>query len=418
VPADEPDGTVGAITAALRDLDGSYLAVQGPPGTGKTYTGSHVIAALVADGWRVGVVAQSHAVVENLLAKVVEAGVDPAAVGKKPRPGATAAPVWTALTGSTAFGRFLAAQRGGFVLGGTLWDVTHPDRLPEGGFDLLVVDEAGQFSLANTFAASAGARNLLLLGDPQQLPQVSQGHHPEPVDTSALGWLTDGHDTLPPELGYFLDATWRMHPDLCAPVSELAYDGRLHAVPAAAARHLDGVPAGVRTVLVDHDGNAVSSVEEADRVVAEVRGMIGRAWTEDGTTRPLAPDDVLVVAAYNAQVWTLTRALAAAGLDGVRVGTVDRFQGQEAPVVLVSLAASTPEDVPRGMEFLLSRNRLNVALSRGKWAAVLVRSPRLTDYLPAAPAQLAELGAFLRLGAPAPDPARARTAGPGVGPRA
>jgi uncharacterized protein len=180
-------------------------------------------------------------------------------------------------------------------------------------------------------------------------------------------------------------------------VSELAYDGRLHAVPAAAARHLDGVPAGVRTVLVDHDGNAVSSVEEAERVVAEVRGMVGRTWTADGAARPLAPEDVLVVAAYNAQVWTLTRALAAAGFDGVRVGTVDRFQGQEAPVVLVSLAASTPEDVPRGMEFLLSRNRLNVALSRGKWAAVVVRSPRLTDYLPAAPAQLAELGAFLRL---------------------
>lgn len=414
-PGDEPDGVVGAIIAALHDLDGSYLAVQGPPGTGKTYTGSHVIAALVADGWRVGVVAQSHAVVENLLAKVVEAGVDPAAVGKKPRPGATGAPAWTALTGSTGFGRFLAAQRGGFVLGGTLWDVTHPDRVPDGGFDLLVVDEAGQFSLANTFAASAGARNLLLLGDPQQLPQVSQGHHPEPVDTSALGWLTDGHDTLPPELGYFLDATWRMHPDLCAPVSELAYDGRLHAVPSAAARHLDGVPAGVRTVLVDHDGNAVSSVEEAARVVAEVLGMVGRSWTEDGTVRPLAPEDVLVVAAYNAQVWTLTRALAAAGLDGVRVGTVDRFQGQEAPVVLVSLAASTPEDVPRGMEFLLSRNRLNVALSRGKWAAVLVRSPRLTDYLPATPAQLAELGAFLRLGdGPGPtaeDPVRADAPG-------
>lgn len=397
VPADEPDGMVAAIVAAVRDLDGSYLAVQGPPGTGKTYTGSHVIAALVADGWKVGVVAQSHAVVENLLATVVGVGVDPAAVGKKPRPGATTGPPWTSLTDPAAFGRFYAAQAGGLVVGGTLWDLTHPDRLPAGGLDLLVVDEAGQFSLANTFAASAGARNLLLLGDPQQLPQVSQGHHPEPVDTSALGWLTDGHDTLPPELGYFLDATWRMHPDLCAPVSDLAYEGRLHAVPSAAARHLDGVPAGVRTVLVEHDGNAVSSVEEAERVVAEIRGVVGRTWAEDGAVRPLTPADVLVVAAYNAQVWTLTRALSAAGLDGVRVGTVDRFQGQEAPVVLVSLAASTPEDVPRGMEFLLSRNRLNVALSRGKWAAVVVRSPRLTDYLPAAPEQLAELGAFLRL---------------------
>ncbi|TKR22288.1 TM0106 family RecB-like putative nuclease, partial [Cellulomonas hominis] len=414
LPAPGPGGTVAAITAALRDLDGSYLAVQGPPGTGKTHTGSHVVAALVAEGWSVGVVAQSHAVVEHLLGGVVTAGVDPAAVGKKPRPGATGAPAWTALDGTGAFGRFYAAQRGGFVVGGTLWDLTHPDRLPGGGFDLLVVDEAGQFSLANTFAASTSARNLLLLGDPQQLPQVSQGHHPEPVDTSALGWLTDGHDTLPPGLGYFLDATWRLHPDLCAPVSELAYDGRLHAVPSAAARHLDGVPAGVRTVLVEHDGNAVSSVEEAARVVDEIRALVGRAWTEDGTTRPLAAADVLVVAAYNAQVWTLTRALAAAGLDGVRVGTVDRFQGQEAPVVLVSLAASTPEDVPRGMEFLLSRNRLNVALSRGKWAAVVVRSPRLTDYLPGSPAQLAELGAFLRLGAPPSAAPGAPGAVPGV----
>ena len=431
-PLPEPGaaGTVAAITAALRDLDGSYLAVQGPPGTGKTYTGSRVVAALVAEGWSVGVVAQSHAVVEHLLSRVVAAGVDRAAVGKKPRPGAAGTPAWTALDGTGAFGRFYAAQRGGFVVGGTLWDLTHPDRLPPGGYDLLVVDEAGQFSLANTFAASTSARNLLLLGDPQQLPQVSQGHHPEPVDTSALGWLTDGHDTLPAGLGYFLDATWRLHPDLCAPVSELAYDGRLHAVPSAAARHLDGVPAGVRTVLVDHDGNAVSSVEEAARVVEEIRAMVGRTWTEDGASRPLTPADVLVVAAYNAQVWTLTRALAAAGLDGARVGTVDRFQGQEAPVVLVSLAASTPEDVPRGMEFLLSRNRLNVALSRGKWGAVVVRSPRLTDYLPSSPPQLAELGAFLRLGSPpspapgAPDAPRGTPAvglpraGAGAGPRA
>ncbi|GIG35559.1 TM0106 family RecB-like putative nuclease [Cellulomonas pakistanensis] len=407
-PADGPDGTVRAITAALRDLDSSYLAVQGPPGTGKTYTGSHVIAALVAEGWSVGVVAQSHAVVEHLLARVVDAGVDPAAVGKKPAapggrsgPGASAATPWTSLQGTGAFGRFYAGRSGGYVVGGTLWDLTHPDRLPAGGFDLLVVDEAGQFSLANTFAVAPAARNLLLLGDPQQLPQVSQGHHPEPVDASALGWLTDGHDTLPPGLGYFLDATWRMHPALCATVSDLAYDGRLHAVPAAAARHLDGVAPGVRTVLVEHDGNAVSSREEADRVVAEVRGLLGRAWTDAGGPRPLAAADVLVVAAYNAQVWTVGRALAAAGLDGVRVGTVDRFQGQEAPVVLVSMAASTPEDVPRGMEFLLSRNRLNVALSRGQWAAVVVRSPGLTDHLPAQPAQLAELGAFLRAGGPA-----------------
>lgn len=404
VPGGGPDGMLTAITEAVRDLDGSYLAVQGPPGTGKTYIGSRVVAALVADGWRVGVVAQSHAVVENVLTQVLDAGVPAPAVGKKPRTPSTPTGGWTPLRDTAAFGRFRAAQTGGFVLGGTLWDLTNPARVPAGSLDLLVVDEAGQFSLADTFAVSVAARNLLLLGDPQQLPQVSQGHHPEPVDTSALGWLVDGHDTLPPGLGYFLDATWRMHPALCAPVSDLAYEGRLHAVPSAAQRHLDGVAPGVRTVLVEHAGNTVSSVPEARQVVAEVRAVLGRTWTDGVTSRLLGPPDVLVVAAYNAQVWTITRALEAAGIAvgaaGVRVGTVDRFQGQEAPVVIVSLAASSPQDVPRGMEFLLSRNRLNVALSRGMWSAVVVRSPHLTDHLPATPAQLAELGAFIRLCSP------------------
>jgi uncharacterized protein len=399
-PGSGPDAMAAAIAATVRDLDGSYLAVQGPPGTGKTYTGSRVVADLVASGWKIGVVAQSHAVVEHLLAQVVEAGVDPAAVAKKPRTTPDPAAPWTQPTATAAFGAFYAAQTGGYVVGGTVWDFTNPARLPAGGFDLLVVDEAGQFSLANTFAVSAAARNLLLLGDPQQLPQVSQGHHPEPVDASALGWLTDGHDTLPAELGYFLATTWRMHPALCAPVSALSYDGRLTSVDRAADRTLEGVEPGVRCVLVDHVGNAVSSVEEAAEVVAQVRDVVGRRWTDPaaGVDRPLEPADVLVVAAYNAQVWTITRALERAGLPAVRVGTVDRFQGQEAPVVLVSTAASSPEDVPRGMEFLLSRNRLNVALSRGKYAAVVVRARQLTDYLPATPAGLAGLGAFIGLG--------------------
>jgi uncharacterized protein len=396
-PGAGPDAMVAAITAAVRDLDGSYLAVQGPPGTGKTYTGSHVVADLVASGWKVGVVAQSHAVVEHLLTQVVGAGVDVGAVAKKPRTKPDPATPWTQPTGTAAFGAYYAAQTGGYVVGGTVWDFTNPARLPAGGFDLLVVDEAGQFSLANTFAVSAAARNLLLLGDPQQLPQVSQGHHPEPVDASALGWLTEGHDTLPAELGYFLAATWRMHPALCATVSGLSYDGRLTSVDRAAGRELAGVAPGVRCVLVDHDGSSVSSVEEAAEVVAQVRDVVGRRWTDPaaGVDRPLEPSDVLVVAAYNAQVWTITRALERAGLRDVRVGTVDRFQGQEAPVVLVSTAASSPEDVPRGMEFLLSRNRLNVALSRGEYAAVVVRARQLTDYLPATPAGLAELGAFI-----------------------
>jgi uncharacterized protein len=396
-------GDVATITAAVADLDGSYLAVQGPPGTGKTYTGARVIAGLVARGWRVAVVAQSHTVVENMLREVAAAGVPRERIGKRPGDGADPGAPWTWLgaNGFAAFHAAAGADGAGYVLGGTAWDLTHPARLPERPFDLLVVDEAGQYSLADTIAVSDAARNLLLLGDPQQLPQVTQGRHPEPVDRSALGWLTDGHDTLPDELGYFLARTWRMHPALADVVSRLAYEGRLAAVPAAAARRLEGVPPGVGHVLVAHEGNAVASVEEAAEVVRQVRDVLGRTWVDPSggaaaaAGRPLGQADVVVVAPYNAQVWTIRRALDDAGLPDVRVGTVDLFQGQQAVVVVVSMTASSPADVPRGMEFLLSRNRVNVAISRAQWRAVVVRSPLLTDYLPARPDGLAELGAFL-----------------------
>jgi len=400
-------GYIDAITAALLDLDDSYLAVQGPPGTGKTYAGSHVIAGLVEHGWRVGVVAQSHAVVENMLTAVREAGVAAGQVAKKPAQGAVAATgpaPWTWLKSNAAFGAFYAAQPGGFVVGGTAWDFCNPNRLPPEGLDLLVIDEAGQFCLANTVAVSGAARNLLLLGDPQQLPQVSQGKHPEPVDRSALGWLADRHETLPDELGYFLAQTWRMHPTLCRAVSRLSYQGKLSSLPLTAARSLEGVEPGVRTVLVEHTGHSVASPQEAAEVVRQVHGLVGRRWRDPapstdgvGVDRPLEPADVLVVAAYNAQVWTIRRALDAASLSAVDVGTVDKFQGQQAPVVIVSTAASSAEDVPRGMEFLLSRNRVNVAVSRGMWCAIVVRSSALTDYLPTRPDTLEELGAFIGL---------------------
>jgi hypothetical protein len=399
-----PRGYIDAITAAVLDLDGSYLAVQGPPGTGKTYTGARVIAGLVARGWHVGVVAQSHAVVENMLTAISTAGVPAAQLGKKPNGTPGPAGPWSSLAPDAAFGRFYAAQAGGYVVGGTAWDFTNPGRLPGTPLDLLVIDEAGQFALADTVAVSVAARNLLLLGDPQQLPQVTQGTHPEPVDRSALGWLIDGHDTLPDELGYFLARSWRMHPALCAAVSQLSYDGRLTSVDAAAERSLNGIDPGVHCVRVEHTGNAVASVEEADAVVRLARDVIGRRWLDPrrdapalAVDRPLDQGDVMVVAAYNAQVWTVRRALDAAGLRAVRVGTVDKFQGQEAPVVLVSMAASSPDDVPRGMEFLLDRNRVNVAVSRGQWCAVVVRSTALTDYLPTTPDGLEELGAFIGL---------------------
>lgn len=393
---------VADITAALLDLDESYVAVHGPPGTGKTFTAARVIAALVnAHGWRVGVVAQSHAVVENLFRDVLAAGVDPARVAKKPGGGEVS---WQEIDGS-AYAGFIAdsaAAAAGCVLGGTAWDFANAGRVPPGSLDLLVVEEAGQYSLANTIAVAPSARNLLLLGDPQQLPQVTQGIHPEPVDTSALGWLvsdgTAGHHTLPPERGYFLECTYRMHPAVCGPVSRLSYDHRLRSVESVTgARTLDGYPPGVRALVVDHEGNATDSPQEADAIVAEIGRIVGRAWTDEHGTRPLEPRDVLVVTPYNAQVVLLRERLDAAGLAPVRAGTVDKFQGQQAPVVFVSMVASSIADVPRGISFLLNRNRLNVAISRAKYAAVLVRSAALTEYLPSTPKGLVELGAFLSL---------------------
>jgi uncharacterized protein len=424
-----------AITAALLAMDDSYVAVQGPPGTGKTFVGAGVIARLVLDhGWRVGVTSQGHAAIENLLRAVVAAGVPAEQVGKAAKsggPGAAGAgaagggaagggaagagdggPVtWTRLARADELAGFAAVHERagvGYVVGGTAWDLTHPRRVGRGQLDLVVIDEAGQFSLPKTLACSVAGSRLLLLGDPQQLPQVSRGIHPEPVDASALGWLLGDEAVLPPHLGYFLEETWRMHPALTEVVSHLSYAGRLGSHEAVTtARTLAGVEPGLHVRLVDHHDNSTWSVEEADAVVALVRGLLGREWHDPQEKdaggrplgpRPLRPSDVLVVTPYNAQQGALRSALDAAGLREVRAGTVDKFQGQQAPVVVVSMAASSHSDVSRGMGFLLDRHRLNVAVSRGQHSAFLVRSAVLTDFPPRSPAELLALGGFLGVG--------------------
>lgn len=389
--------TPEAVIATLRSLDDSYLAVQGPPGTGKTYVGSWAVAGLVQRGWSVGVVAQSHEVVDNFLQKLVDIGVPAARIGKKPGP-RTAEPPWRRLTDTSTVSSFLAENDGkGFVLGGTAWTFAHPDVQ---GLDLLVIEEAGQFSLAHTIASSQAARNLLLLGDPQQLPQVSQGTHPEPVEQSALGWLSAEHDTLPPTLGYFLARSRRMHSALTRPVSELSYDGRLRSVVEVTdTRRLEGVTPGLHPVPVAHSGNSVASPEEAEATVGLIRGLVGREWTPEASEPPrrLTPADIIVVAPYNAQVSQLRMALDDAGFTDTRVGTVDKFQGQEAPISIVSLAASDLSEVSRGLDFLLDEHRLNVAISRGQWVAYLVYSPTLADAQPTSIHELEKVGAFLRL---------------------
>lgn len=394
--------TVDAVHEAVRALDRSYVAVQGPPGAGKTFLASHVIARLVAEGAKVGVVAQSHAVIENLmLACCARDGFDVSRAVRLRGKSVTPEAPWSEMSDSELVE--LISDEGGLLFGGTVWDYVSERRVPAGSLDVLVVDEAGQFSLTNTVAAARAARSVLLLGDPQQLPQVSTGVHPYPVDVSALGWLSDGAAALDPRFGYFLGESWRMDSALCERVSWLSYDGALASAAATAGRALQGVKPGVVSYPVEHAGCSVRSVQEAQAVVDCVRELLGSEWVPaaGAEPRPLAAEDCIVVAAYNAQVDCVREALIAGGLAdssgaGVRVGTVDKFQGQEAAVVLVSLASSRV-DSGRGAGFVLSPNRLNVAVSRGQWRAVLVHSPLVARSVPQDVEEVLALSGFAGL---------------------
>jgi len=385
------------ITASLLDSDDSYVAVQGPPGTGKTYVGAHVIANLVKQGWKIGVVAQSHAVVEHLMNSVakLDSTIPMAKKGQseKSRPAYHAEDVAVWASGMLDHG---------YVIGGTVWTYSRPDiRLL--GLDLIVVDEAGQFSLANSLAAISSAKRALLLGDPQQLPQVSQGQHPEPVNESVLSHLLGERKTMPVGLGFFLDKTFRLHPKIAKAVSRLQYEDRLHSDDRCLKRSLTEVEPGIHIIDVEHTGNTVSSIEEADELLTRIPGLLTRMWTSvdskgnPETPRLLTQQDILVVTGYNAQVRYLKSRLRSAGYEAIKVGTVDKFQGQEAPVVFVSMVTSSSEDLPRGIEFLLSPNRLNVAISRAQWACYVLRSPHLAVMEPTSPDGMVMLGKFVTL---------------------
>lgn len=369
------------VIAAVDALDGSTLAVQGPPGAGKTYLAGRLIAHLIRSGRSVGVTSNSHKAVENVLGAALAAGRElgvPIPTAKRPKGAPAKDCPWEQPKDNPALVRWRTDQGGGHLVGGTAWTFANAT-LREQPFDVLIVDEAGQFALADALAVSTCARNLVLLGDPQQLPQVVQGTHPAGADASALGHLIGDADVIPPALGYFLDQTRRMHPDVCAPVSDLSYAGLLHAHPTAAGRAIADLASGVYLHEVDHRHNTTSSVEEAEAVVHIVRSLMGRIWTEGRNSRPLDDSDILVVAPYNMQVRLVRRELEKHGYPEVRVGTVDKFQGQEAPVVITTMTSSAAIDLPRGLDFLLSRNRINVALSRAQAAAIVVCSPRLVE---------------------------------------
>lgn len=385
---------VSNIISALLDSDDSYVAVQGPPGTGKTYVGSHVIAELIKHGWRVGVVAQSHAVIENILDGIVKLNPN-LPIAKKAQVSATKSYHVSDL------GSWMAGEQGGFAVGGTIWSFSSVAVRTQ-PLDLMVIDEAGQFALANSLVALSMARCALLLGDPQQLPQVSQASHPEPVEISVLGHILGDKATMPPELGYFLDTTYRMHPKLSRPVSILQYEGKLHAAEQCSKRNLVGIEPGLEIVNFDHQGNTTSSQEEADAILAKIQQIIGLEWTDvkNGEVLPsrkIKTSDILVVTAYNMQVRRIKTTLENANVHGIRVGTFDKFQGQEAPIVLVSMATSSSEDLPRGIDFLLSPNRLNVAISRAQWCSYLYRSANLSAMEPNSPKGMVQLGKFVTL---------------------
>ena len=263
---------------------------------------------------------------------------------------------------------------------GTPWLFAREDRA--GAYDYLFIDEAGQLALADVLACSPAARDVVLLGDPLQLAQVSQGSHPLGTDLSILEHLLGEKATVPTDRGIFLDVSYRMHPQICDFVSSAVYEGRLHSTPEAATHRIDSAGLsghGLRYLPVVHRGNGRASPEEAAAIVAEIQELLrGKTWVK-GEERALTAHDILVVTPYNAQRNTILRVLAAAGLSGVRVGTVDKFQGQEAPVVFYSMATSSGEEIPRDMAFLFERNRLNVAISRAQALTVLVCSPQLLE---------------------------------------
>jgi uncharacterized protein len=401
VRADETP--LAAARRIVVNLEDTVLPIQGPPGTGKTYTGARMVLDLVARGRRVGVTAQSHRVIANFLEAVAAAAVEEGAsvrIAQRCDDPDDASKV-EAVARIGANDALLAGMaRGDYdVIGGTSWLWAREE--VAGAVDVMFVDEAGQLSLATVCAVSGAARSMVLLGDPNQLPQVTQGTHPEGAEASALEHLLDGAKTIAPDRGLFLSTTYRLHPDVNAFISDAFYEGRLLPERDNAAQVLDGgTPVGgtgVRFVGLPHSGSGNRSRDEAEWVVAAIEALRGRTWTDrTGRQRSLEVPDVLVVAPYNAQVAEIAR-LAEERLGELpNVGTVDKFQGREAPVAIYSMTTSSPEEAPRDLEFLYSGNRFNVAISRARGLAVLVASPALLRVACRSPEQMRLVNAFCR----------------------
>ncbi len=403
-----------AALRLVKELDHSCLAIQGPPGSGKTWIGGRMILELVRQGKTVGVTANSHKVVGNLLDNVWTAQSDYPELADRPvrirqKPSGTKDPTCQYAEPIGDADDVAAALIEGSVdvVGGTSW-LWASDKIPNELVDVLFIDEAGQFSLANALAVSPVAKSVVLLGDPQQLDQPIKGSHPPGAEGSALGHLLGDDEIMPADRGLFMDKTWRLHPDICDYTSEVFYRSELFPQEGnerqslAGAGWADGV--GIRFVPVDHADarNDNASIEEA-RVIADIVGDLldGRAsWIDrELDTKAITPADILVITPYNAQRTRINAELARRGAayGRVPVGTVDKFQGQQAPVSIYSMATSRPEDAPRGMEFLYSLHRLNVATSRARCLTLVVASPALVAARARTPREMILANALCRL---------------------
>jgi len=389
--------TVEAAVRLCAHLTGGVLPIQGPPGAGKTFTGARMICELVRRGKKVGVTANSHKVIRNLIDAVIKAadelGIDLQCCQKSDE----VEEPQHRLSFARSNEHFFAALRGAAsVGGGTAWLWSRADAFET--VDVLFVDEAAQMSLANVLAVSQAAKAVVLIGDPQQLDQPMQGTHPEGTDVSALDHILAGERTIPANKGLFLEETWRLHPAICAYTSELFYDSKLHSRDGLQRQAIKGPGpvngSGLYFMPVAHNGNQSCSPEEAQAVGHLVRAILAgyATWIDrEGQEKPITLDEIIIITPYNAQVFEIQRCL-----PGARVGTVDKFQGQEAPIAIYSTATSSHADAPHGMEFLYSLNRLNVATSRARCVSILVSSPQIFEAECRTPRQVQLANAFCR----------------------
>lgn len=388
------------LDAALRlcgHLEGGVLPIQGPPGAGKTYVGANMIVECVRLGKAIGVAANSHKVIRNLIGATIEVSDARNIALRCAHKAAEAEDPLPKLSFPKKNEDLLGALGGAVQVGaGTAWLWSRPDATDT--VDVLFVDEAAQMSLANVLAVSPCAKTVVLIGDPQQLDQPMQGSHPEGTDVSALNHLLGGLQTIPADKGLFLSETWRLHPDICAFTSELFYEGKLKSLKGLENMCVKGgtplTGTGLFYLPVPHAGNQNCAPEEADAIKTLVDRVLANApsWIDrDGQERALSLADIIIITPYNAQVFEIQQRL-----PGAHVGTVDKFQGQQAAIAIYSTATSSHTDAPRGMEFLYSHNRFNVATSRAKCVSVLVSSPAVFEAECKTPRQIQLANAFCR----------------------